>query len=576
MQAAKRAHSPAPLGRRGKAQAQFRQATGLQRQGSLAQAVAAYDLALALDPSHQAAHRARAATLTAMGRHEEALAAWTAIRTNHPDSAEVAAEVGLAMSHAGRHEAAFASLGAAARQHPHDPALLTAIGTVLLRLDRPRQAVGALLLAVQARPDGAQALSALGIAFLKCGDLDQARRHAAAAFQIAPDHDAAINYGRVLLDAGDFAQALLVSQQAVQLRGSLQARNNHALALEGLGRHEDAVQAWRAAVAVAPDDADTCHKLATLLLGLGRLSPETWALYERRLDGRAATGAVRRWRGEDVTGQTVLLHAEQGLGDTLQFVRYAPMVAARGARVVLAVQPSLVRLLGSVPGVDQVVAVGGALPHFDLFCPLLSLPAIFQTTLDTIPPPLAYDLPVHAPEPGDLRVGLVWAGNPGFVNDARRSVAPELLAPLTHLAGARFVSLQFGGGARPPGLRVTDAMAGVADFADTARRIAELDLVIAVDTAVAHLAATMGKPVWLLSRFLGCWRWLFDRSDSPWYPTMRIYRQAQPNDWLDVIGRVQDDLRRLLSSRAEGKPLPQLPVASPPSPRHSTRDPQAA
>ena len=543
MQAATRAHPLPLLGRRGKAQARFRQATGLQRGGSLAQALAAYDAAISLDPGHAEAQEARAATLTALGRHAEAAAAWEAIHARHPDAAGIAGQRGLALSAAGRHDEAFAVLRAATARHPQDASLLAATGTVLLRLNRPQQAVGALLLAVAARPEDAQARSALGIAFLQCDDLDQALLHSAAAFQIAPDGDTAVNYSRVLLDAGDFTQALPVSQQAVQLSGgSPLARNNHALALEGLGRYEEAVQAWSEAVAAAPGDTDTCHKLATLLLGLGRLTADTWALYERRLDGKAGVGRVRRWHGEDVAGKTVLLHAEQGLGDTIQFVRYAPMVAARGARVVLAVQPGLVRLLGATPGVDQVVAVGQALPPFDLFCPLLSLPAIFQTTLDTVPPPLRYDLPVGAPAPGDLRVGLVWAGNPGFVNDRRRSVSPDLLAPLTQMARVRCVSLQFGGGTLPAGLCLTDAMEGVGDFADTARRVAELDLVIAVDTAVAHLAATMGKPVWLLSRFLGCWRWLFDRADSPWYPTLRIYRQQRPNEWADVIRRVQDDL----------------------------------
>ena len=553
MQAATRAHPPALLGRRGKAQARFRQAVGLQRQGDLAQALTAYGAAIGLDPGHLEAHRARAATLTAMGRHAEAVAAREALHALHPDAADIAAELGLAVSNAGRHEDAFAFLGAAAGRHPQDPTLLTTMGTVLLRLGRPRQAVGALLLAMQARPDDARVLSALGIAFLQCDDIDQARLHSAAAFQIAPDYENAVNFGRVLLDAGAFEEALSVSRQAVQLGGgSLPARNNHALALEGLGRHEEAVQAWQAAVDAAPGDMDSCHKLATLLLGLGRMTAETWALYERRLNGNAGLGTIRRWQGEDVAGKTVLLHAEQGLGDTIQFVRYAPMVAARGARVVLAVQPSLVRLLASVPGVDQVVAVGHALPPFDLFCPLLSLPAIFQTSIDTIPPPLAYDLPPRTRTPGMLRVGLAWAGNPGFVNDRRRSMAPALLARLTGMDGVSFVSLQFGGDPLPTGLHIVDAMVGVEDFADTALRIAELDLVIAVDTAVAHLAATMGKPVWLLSRFLGCWRWLFGREDSPWYPTMRIYRQPHPNDWASVVHRVHADLQDLLSSRPAG------------------------
>ncbi len=456
--------------------------------------------------------------------------------------AGTAARLGHALSEAGRHEDALAVLCPAAARQPGDPDLLLGIGTVLLRLARPQQAVGALLLAVEASPGDARALSALGVAFLHCGDLQQAGAYAAAAYQIAPDHGNAVNLSRVLLEAGAFGEALAVSAAGIALHpGSMPARNNHALALEGLGRHSDAVAAWQDALAMAPGDADVCHKLATLLLALGRMTPETWALYERRLDGRVGPGTVRRWHGEDVAGKTVLLHAEQGLGDTMQFVRYAPMVAALGAKVVLAVQPSLVRLLDPTPGVAQVVAAGGALPSFDVFCPLLSLPALFRTTLDTIPPPLAYRLPFAAPAPGGLHVGLVWAGNPGFVNDRARSIPPGLLATLVQVPGIRLHSLQLGCDTMPDP-HISDAMAGVGDFADTARRVATMDLVIAVDTAVAHLAATMGKPVWLLSRHLGCWRWLFGRTDSPWYPTVRLYRQPAPNDWPSVIEQVRSDL----------------------------------
>ena len=516
MQAVTRERSPALLGRRGKAQAQFRHGAALHARGMLAQAAAAFESATQLDPDHIEAHRMRATTLAGMGRHADAL--------------------GL--------------LGRAAQRHPGEPALLSTMGRLLLAMKRPREAAGALLLAVAARPDDAQVLSALGIAFLQCDDLPQARAHTEAAFRLAPDFENAVNHSRVLLEAGAFDEAEAVSALAVQLRGdSLTAWNNHALALEGLRRHADAEAAWRTALDLAPDNADSCHKLATLLLTLGRLTPETWALYERRLDGRVATGTLRRWHGEDITGKTLLLHAEQGLGDTIQFVRYAPMAAARGARVILAVQPGLMRLLAGLPGVDQMVAVGGALPAFDVFCPLLSLPAVFQTTLDAVPPPLRFDVLIPQRAPGGLRVGLVWAGNPGFVNDRSRSLPPGSLAPLTQLAGVQCHSLQFGE-AIPPGLCIADAMDGVADFADTARRVAGLDLVIAVDTAVAHLAATMGKPVWLLSRFLGCWRWLFDRADSPWYPTMRVYRQPQPNDWASVIQRVEHDLRVLAQENA--------------------------
>ncbi len=544
MQSAKRTHPPVASSRRRGADAQFRRGMTLQRGGVLARAVAAFASAIQLDSRHFEAHRARAGALTALGRHAEAVAAWEAVHALRPDIVDSSVQLGRALATEGRHEHALSVLGTAIQRNPGDPGLLMQMGLALLRLGRAKQAAGALLLAVEAAPEDAAILSALGIAFLQCDDLQQARACSGTAFQLAPGYDTAVNFSRVLLDAGAFEEALAVSLHAVGLRAdSLPARNNNALALEGLGRHDDAVAAWRAALAIEPDNPDSHHKLATLLLSLGRMTPETWALYERRLERSAAFGSIRRWQGEDVAGKTVLLHAEQGLGDTLQFVRYAPLVAGRGARVLLVVQPGLTRLLACVPGVDQVIAVGTALPPFDVFCPLMSLPAIFQTTLQSIPPPLPYAPPETTRQPGVLRVGLAWAGNPGFVNDRRRSLSPALLAPLTRLDGVRCYSLQLGQAPSPSELCVSSAMEGAADFADTAARIAELDLVIAVDTAVAHLAATMGKPVWMLSRFLGCWRWLLDRSDSPWYPTMRIYRQSRANDWAAVIQRVERDLK---------------------------------
>jgi hypothetical protein len=250
------------------------------------------------------------------------------------------------------------------------------------------------------------------------------------------------------------------------------------------------------------------------------------------------------WAGEDPTGRTILLHAEQGYGDTIHFVRYAPLVARRGARVILAVQAPLLRLLRAVPGVDRVVSIGGALPPFDFVCPLLSLPRLFATTLDTIPPPLPYadPFPAGPDAPDRLRVGLVWAGNPYFPLDSQRSLPDSALEGLAGIPRVQFYSLQMLKSSLPPNLGMIDLMEGVQDFADTAGRLAGLDLVIAVDTAVAHLAATMGKPVWLLSRFRGCWRWLHDRADSPWYPTMRIMRQTRPHDWSGVLAEIRRDL----------------------------------
>jgi hypothetical protein len=293
-----------------------------------------------------------------------------------------------------------------------------------------------------------------------------------------------------------------------------------------------------------------------------------WRKYEWRWQqptvlGSQSDRARPLWLGAtDVIGKTILLHAEQGFGDTLQFCRYAPLVA-RTADVVLEVPRPLLRLLSTLPGVSRIVASGDPLPHFDLHCPLLSLPLAFGTTLADLPnhvPYLRAD-PVHvtawrqrlAPLPG-IRVGLVWSGNPRLdiplANriDRRRSTTLDRLAPLGEIPGVSLVSLQKGdfraqSTTPPPGLAIADWTDELDDFADTAALIEALDLVISVDTSVVHLAGALGKPVWVLNRYDACWRWLRDRGDSPWYPTARLFRQPTPGDWDGMIAEVVAALR---------------------------------
>jgi hypothetical protein len=260
----------------------------------------------------------------------------------------------------------------------------------------------------------------------------------------------------------------------------------------------------------------------------------------------------------------VLVVQEEGLGDTLQFLRYLPLLAERGARVAVAVPPELTRLIRTVPGVIDVPAGDAPVPKHDFHCSFNGLPRAFETTLETIPcavPYLAADPALvtrwarRLPAIQALRVGLAWAGQarpwlPGFVGvDQRRSTDLATLAPLAAVSGVRFVSLQKGGAApeaRTPAdaLDLLDVMAEVRDFADTAAIVANLDLVISVDTSVVHLAGAMGKPVFLLDRYDNCWRWLSGRDDSPWYPSLRIFRQSRPGEWAPVIARVAAALAR--------------------------------
>ncbi len=410
--------------------------------------------------------------------------------------------------------------------------------------------------AIALRPDLPEAHNNLGIVFKEQGALDAATACFQRAITLRPDQpEASNNLGTVLMLRGDVIQAATCFRAAVALRPDYaEAHSNLGTALQEQGQTAEAIVCYRQALAHDPHLADAHFGLGTVLLAQGEM-PAGWAAYEWRWKTPQMRVRWRhfrqpQWRGEDAANRTLLIHAEQGFGDTLQFCRYAPLAAAAGFRVILEVQQPLVRLLKGLPGVDAVIAQSDALPPFDFHCPLLSMPLAFGTTLATIPsaPTYLQADPARVDEwRGRLvargegpRIGLVWAGAPSMKTDARRSLPPSHFGRLLDLPGFQFFSLQKGGSPPMPG--VADFMAEMADFADTAALVANLDLVISVDTAVAHLAAGLGKPVWLLDRFDPDWRWLTGRTDSPWYPALRIYRQPQPGDWDSVLAGITRDL----------------------------------
>ena len=403
-------------------------------------------------------------------------------------------------------------------------------------------------------PDHADALHNLGLLRQQTGRLDEAAEIIARAVAVRPGiGQYRCSLGTVHAARGSMEEALACFSHSIALLPDLpEAHFNLGSTLSQLARPLDAVAAYRRAVALRPEFADARHNLAMALLALGEWD-EGWAEYEWRWKTSHMRPDVRdfaqpRWQGELGGGRTLLIAAEQGFGDTLQFCRLAPLAAAHGFRVVLEVQAPLVRLLASLPGIDRVVARGQDLPAFDLWCPMLSLPLALRMTPAAIPdsPYLRAD-PLLVEQIGQLlgprrglRVGLARAGSGALAADRRRSVAPERLAGLAAVPGVEFVSLQKGGAAAA--FALTDVMDRMRDFADTAALIANLDLVISVDTAVAHLAGALGKPVWLLNRFDSCWRWMTDRTDSAWYPGMRIYRQPEAGDWGSVLAGVVRDL----------------------------------
>ncbi len=511
--------------------AQFDYGRSLLSEGRVADGLNALDTALALDPRH-------AFGLRNLGRD-----LWGA----------------------SRRDAAVAMLMHMSKRPGAETALLLDVAGMLNELGQFGAAAGAAFMALDRAPGSGTAYAHIGRALFGLGKHQEALGPSIAAVQALPgDGHAHANLGAVLLSLGQYEQALEFSRRATVLTPAVfQAHVNESLALGALGQLVEAEAAARAALKAAPAHPSVRHNLAAHLLSRGIFSAEAWELYEGRLELTAAARAIarhRRWRGEEIAGKTLLLHAEQGLGDTLQFVRFIPAIAAQRARVVLVVQPELVRLLQGFPGVTSLLAVGDPLPVFDVFCPLLGLPRALALTVRTIPAPIPYisadpvlidrwQSLVGCDRTCALQVGLAWAGNRMFVNDATRSIDPALLYPLADLPGVQLHSLQKSDEPAPAFLR--NQMSGAVDFADTAALLAGLDLVITVDSAVAHLAGAMGKEVWLLSRFMGCWRWLREREDTPWYPTMRIYRQPGHGDWETVIGNVRRDLGTRSASTAK-------------------------
>jgi tetratricopeptide (TPR) repeat protein len=519
----------------------------MARLGRHAEALEDYDRALAIEPRAAFVHNNRAEALKALGHAEEALASYSQAIALDPNNADLFYNRASLQASMRRMEPADADYRKAIALRPDYLEAHVNLGNLLADLDRPVEALVSYDHALAIQPDLAPALSNRADALRMLG-----RR------------------GEALDDCG----------RAIALDPSLSdALINRAAVFFELARHREAAADFEAALRLDPGRAEAETHLGCALLALGDYEAG-WARYEARTritEERSRFVADRafgrpQWRGEEpLEGKTILLHSEQGLGDTLQFCRYAALAKAAGARVMLEAERPLLSLLRTLAGADVVMEKGTALPDFDLYCPLMSLPAAFRTRLDTVPADIPY---LHA-DPGKARawaerlgerrrprVGLVWSG--GFRPDRpqlwavnrRRNIVLEALAPLA-AADVDFYSLQKGEPAEGElaelkvrgwnGPAIADLTADLHDFGDTAALVENLDLVIAVDTSTAHLAGAMGKPVWLLNRFDSCWRWMTERTDSPWYPTLRLFRQKTAGEWGPVV---EDVVRALHEFRA--------------------------
>ncbi len=448
------------------------------------------------------------------------------------------------------------------------------LGEMLRLAGRPKLAAEAARRAIEIEPKMAAAWSNLGVALYELKDYQEAARAQCRAIEANPNFaEAHSNLGNAYHSMRRFDQAIAAYRHAIELKPNYaDAWANLGTTLHHSGSFEEGIAVLRRAVALAPHHANAHSGLGILLLMRGDLA-EGWDEYEWRLRSSERKGPKFPeipWQGEALAGKHIYVQAEQGFGDTLQFARYIPLLAARGAKVTLRVHQQLLTLMReSLPGITVLGDRGDPAPY-QCDAVLLSLPRLFKTRLETIPAAVPYLRPPEAAarrwrerlaQKSGLKVGVVWAGNPDHVNDTRRSLKLAQLEPLFDIAGTSFVSLQYGPRAadlkklKQNKLIIEDLSPQLEDYVDTAAAIGALDLVITVDTSVAHAAGAVGKPVWVLLPWVTDWRWLLNRQDNPWYPTMRLFRQNRGEDWADIIARVASEL----AAAAQGDPAPLTP-----------------
>ncbi len=568
--------------------------------------------ALKADPGNAMAHLAQGHAQLRLGQHVEAIKSLERVSALQPHLVEAHLHRGDAQSHLGRHLDAIASYDSGLRIAPLNAEILNNRGNSLKSLGRLAEAIDSYDRAILAMPQIAEPHFNRGLALYELKRYQEALSSFDAAIAIRPGYaEAHLSRGNVLAQLGQARAALASFVRAIDLKpGYAEAHCNCGNMQSELEILDAALASYDAAISIAPGYTDA-HCNRGNLLARTRRFPEALQSFDRAIDVDPAYAQARyckslvslllgdwndgwrnfewRWRNEHcasslerreffqplwlgqlpLEGSTIFLHGEQGLGDFIQFCRYATQLAEGGARVVLEAPRPLLNLLRSLAGVERLVAQGESPPPFDYYCPLLSLPLACGTTPTSIPAQVPYlrSSPDRARYWRDKlgertrpRVGLVWSGGCRPDQPELWQVNRRRNIPLTQMAalmqpGVEFYSLQKGEPAvtelaelRAAGsiaAELIDFSGELWDFEETAALIEQLDLVISVDTSTAHLAGALGKPIWILNRFDTCWRWFLDRTDSPWYPTARIYRQERPHDWAGVINRVRLDLARL-------------------------------
>jgi tetratricopeptide (TPR) repeat protein len=563
--------------------------TGLKR---LEEAEQIYRAIIACDPDYRGAWFSLGNVLNDQKKFEDAVVAYRQALTADPDDATVHCNLGGAFRGQGLFEAAIVHCRRAIELAPDSSLARRALGVALFEAGRHEEAAQVYRQASALDPGNAEILNDLGTCLGELRQFDEAIAVCELALALDPDYAPAhTGLGNIWDAKNDLDAAIAAHRRAVAVDPDYAiGHSNLAVVLRKTGRIEEAFAASQCAVTLDPEQPQARFNHAHYLLLNGDLkngfAEHRWERKCKNVARYFPTFSEPEWQGEAFGGRTLLLFAEYGIGDVLQFVRYVPMAAALGGSIVLEIQPELVPLLRTMSGVT-VVPRGAPRPPFDLQLPLMDLPCVFGTTLATVPAAVPYLHPDPAkfvrwcralndealedkavfedkalggaPAGGttSLKVGLVWAGNPRHKSDHYRSLSAEAVLPRLVMPGVQLYSLQKE--PRPADMPVLAELAAdiidlgpkLDDFAETAAAVAALDLVIAVDTSVAHLAGALGRPVWLLTPYALDWRWLRDREDSPWYPTMRLFRQHKPQAWDGVLARVSAELARIAAGERD-------------------------
>ena len=564
-------------------QALLAEALAHHRAGRLAKAERLYKQILEAYPNQPDALHFLGVLAHQAGRYEDAVELIRQALATKPDYPEAHNNLGNAFQRLGRQEDAATAYGKAIEARPDHTEAYNNLGIVLREQDKLDEAVAAHATALELNPNNPKARNNLGIVLKLQGKLDDAVAEYEQAIAIKPDYaQAYTNLGNALRDQDKLEAALVAHEKAVALTpDSAEMHANLGMSLMEEGRLEDSLKAYDRALELTPDYAEAHWGKGAALLHLGNFT-DGWIEYEWRFrtknkDGQRSLGDREipqpEWDGSPLAGKTLLVYDEQALGDTIQFARYLPLVKEPESRLLFLCRPALLRLFQDVPGPDEIIdksAWDDFKADFDFHIPLMSLPRILGTTLETIPAEVPYLHPnpdlvtawreVLARQAADnaLKVGLAWAADPKYKMGRRRTCPLAEFAPLFDIPEVAFFSLQKGAGVEqlaglPDGAALTDFGSELDEkhgpFMDTAAIIANLDLVITIDTSVAHLAGALGRPVWTLLPFAPDWRWMLRREDSPWYPAMRLYRQDRPGEWEGIMRRAAAALGQARRSR---------------------------